>query len=220
MNAKTHQLKSGLMRVLLVPLVCLLLVFTAVIPDTAIAASLNSLAATTQTTFSKSVPGSNALSDSPVGKSLQSLGTEAGTALQQLAQQTQTTFDQYIQDTQTAIKDLPQKLAEAGSTTSSQFQQELETRKDLLDDAADNIDSLSGKIKKLGSGLSEASIKSAQKIFDDASDAIEVLADDIEDAEKGSSAVLRAQIDQHIQSVNQALDQAKQSFQNLTQSPA
>lgn len=214
MNPTTKWLKQGLARVVFLLLACLLLIFGSVGQDHAFARPLSSPAATVKTSTDSLLP------NLPTEQPLQQLGNQAGSALQQFVQQTQTSFDQSLRDTQTALNDLPQNLERFANGTISQIQQDLEARKDLLDNAADSIDNLGKKIKKFGGDLSQANAKSMQKIFDDAADAIEVLTDDIEDAENSNSAELRTQIDQHIQSANQALDRAQQSLKTLSKNLA
>jgi uncharacterized protein YukE len=153
----------------------------------------------------------------PVGQQIEQ---KVSSALQQSFQQAQTAFDQSVRNTQSALQGLPQRLEEAAGTTTAQLRQELETRKDFLDDAADAIDSLGKKIEKFAGSLSQAPSIKIKQVFDTAADAIEVVADDIEDAAKGKVTLSQAQINQRIQAVNQALDQAKQSLQNLSQNAA
>jgi uncharacterized protein YoxC len=168
----------------------------------------------------------NSQSAPPAQKAAQVVD-QSSRSLQAFVKQTQLSYDQAIKDTNQAINDLPQKIESAANATSisvrDQINKELEARKDVLDDTADAIDDLAEKLKKIGkSGLAQgaASAKSPHQVLDNTSDVIEVLADDIEDAEEDTSALLRARVAQHIKDVNQALEEANQTIKALAQNAA
>uniref|UniRef100_B8HKX5 Uncharacterized protein n=1 Tax=Cyanothece sp. (strain PCC 7425 / ATCC 29141) TaxID=395961 RepID=B8HKX5_CYAP4 len=224
MSPMSHPLYQQLTRLLILPLAALLLISGLIAKDIASANPLSGAAARTENPVvdsrkaqpvNKSQPD---LQPEVIAQPVQSATEQISSALQQLIQEAQLSFEQAIQDTQQAIRDLPQTL-ESASANPAQFQRGLESRKDLLDDIADSIDGLGERINKLGGNFSQTNAKAVKSVFDDAADAIEVLADDIEDAAKGSSAVLRVQINAHIQSVNQSLEQAKQTLQSLSLQP-
>lgn len=162
----------------------------------------------------------------------------AAAAVTALIEQTQTAFDTALKGSKDILKTLPQTLERAAKATPEerlQINKELEANKDVLDNAADDIDDvtddLSGQIKKLPLAATDpdqsdlkaqlkSNVKVIEKAIESASDALELVTDDIESAQKDPSPALQATVKDHLKTINQALDQVSTSIKGFAQKPA
>jgi uncharacterized protein YukE len=162
----------------------------------------------------------------------------AAAAVTALIQQTQTAFDTALKGSKDILKTLPQTLERAAKATPTerlQINQELEANKNVLDDAADDIDDvtddLSGQIKKLPLAATDpaqsalktqlkSNVKVIEKAIESASDALELVTNDLESAQKDPSPALQATVKDHLKTIDQALDQVSTSIKEFAQKPA
>ncbi len=223
MSREIDWLKRLQGRALTIFLTGVLLVVTTVFSSEAIAA----------TTEQPTIPAAQ-----KVEQNLDNRRSALGSALENFAQETQLSLETVIQDTKNALDQLPQKLESAATDTTEiarkQLKKDLKTREKLLENAAESVDELAEKTKKFNKKVlrsaettqvavqaqAEQSARNTQKALEDAYEALDIIKEDVENAKDETSALFRARVDQHINAVNQALDEATQSIKALGQQPA
>ncbi|BFM40436.1 hypothetical protein [Synechocystis sp. LKSZ1] len=175
-----------------------------------------------------------ALTEPTASQATSSTNQTATPSFNKFLEKTQRSYDKALAKTQQAIADLSQQLAQISTTTDialrKQLKDSLEDKQDDLENAADKFDDLAEKLQSLGKKLTktqdpnqanfQANVESAQLSLSQLAQSLDTLADSTEKAKKGATAEIRTQIDQQIQGVQQALDQANQTVQNITQAPA
>lgn len=217
-------------QVLTIFLTVVLLVVSTVFSGDAIAQTLNMQARPAE----DSAPVAAWVAQNPdqlVPAAQQSEQTEetTSTVLKNLTRETQLCLEKAIQATKKATDQLPQMLESAAYDTREsareQLKQDLEARAQLLEDTSESVDELGENIGEFKEKLQKSakdtpaalkaqlkqSIKNTQEALTNSSKAIETLAADVERAkEEPLSASLLTQLEQHIDALNQALEEANQ----------
>lgn len=148
---------------------------------------------------------------------------------QNIINQTQSSFEKALQDTNQVISDLPQELERVTSepqiAVRKQIEDDLENRQDSLENLADSVDDLAEKLqsynkKSLSSDPQfQKNALNIQQSLENVAQTIDSLANDVENAKEGSPPTLRTQIEQKIEAVSQALENANSAFQAINQNP-
>jgi isoleucyl-tRNA synthetase len=159
--------------------------------------------------------------------------------LQNLTQETQRCLEKAIKATNEATDQLLQTLESAAYDTRKsaheQLKQDLEARAQLLEDTSEAVDELGENVGEFKEKLQNSakdtpdalkaqlkqSINNTQEALTNSSKAIETLAADVERAkEEPLSASLVTQMEQHIDALNQSLEEANQLIKSLSQKAA
>lgn len=175
----------------------------------------------------------------PAAQQLEQEEESATTVLKNLALETQGCLDKAIQNTKKATDQLPQTLENSAYDTREsaleQLKTDLEARAQLLEDTSESVDELGENIGELKEKFQNSakdtpdavkaefkqSIQNTQEALTNSSKAIETLAADVERAkEEPISASLLTRLEQHIDALNQALEEANQSIKALDQKAA
>lgn len=240
MNHITTWIKQQTIRVFSAVLIGLLLGFGLMENLPAQALTINSSNNTNNTKPNVPSPATSAVKSELLGTSTTAPAIDAptqttATPLELLVTKTQVSFDKALAKTNDAIATLSQQLEQASIETDpairKQIKKDLENKQDALENAADSIDDLGEKWQKIAKKLAVAAeltevktqtqlqegITKAQQSFENAANLINDLADSTEKAKKNTTAVVRTQIDEQIKAVNQALTDATQAIQSLTQ---
>lgn len=227
MNTTTDQRKKQRNK-FLIGVLALLLVMSFVLMDSASAQSLIA-----QVSSQEASPSAATISETPEQPVLPEVQAseqvlqEADTEWQRLVAETQISFQKTLEDTNLLISDLSQQIeritTEVQPSVRQQIKQDLENRQDLLENLADDIDDLAEKVEDLNvADNSQLQNKSntVQQSLENVAQTLNLLADNTEKAKKNSSPVLRAQIEQQIGAVRQALEEADQAIKVFTENPA
>ena len=240
MNRITTWIKQQTIRVFSVVLIGLFLGFGLMGNLPAQALTINSSNNTNNTKPNVSSPATSAVNSELPGTLTTAPAIDATvettpSPLDALVSKTQASFDKALTKANDAIANLSQQLEEASTATDpairKQIKKDLENKQDDLENAADSIDDLGEKWQKIGKKLTAASeltqgvpqtqlqqnISKAQLSFENTAKLIDDLADSTEKAKKNTTAAVRTQIDEQIKAVNQALTDATQAIQSLTQ---